>query len=54
LATAMRSVVLDRDLAASMAAEARRIAPSLSWPAVAESYAALGRNLHARTGATGR
>ncbi|MBI4935362.1 MAG: glycosyltransferase [Actinobacteria bacterium] len=51
LATAMRSVVLDRDLAASMAAEARRIAPSLSWPAVAASYAELGRTLHARTGA---
>ena len=50
MATAMRSVVLDRDLAASMAAEARRIAPSLSWPAVAAAYATLGRSLRARTG----
>ncbi|MFM2076417.1 MAG: hypothetical protein RJA49_307, partial [Actinomycetota bacterium] len=47
LATAIRSVVLDRDLARSMAAEARRIAPSLSWSTVAASYAALGRDVQA-------
>jgi glycosyltransferase involved in cell wall biosynthesis len=50
LATAIRSVVLDRDLAASMAAEARRIAPSLSWQTVAKSYARLGREVQAGAG----
>jgi glycosyltransferase involved in cell wall biosynthesis len=47
LATAIRSVLLDRDLARSMAAEARRIAPSLSWSSVAASYAQLGRDVQA-------
>jgi glycosyltransferase involved in cell wall biosynthesis len=50
LATAIRSVVLDRDLAASMAAEARKIAPSLSWQTVARSYARLGREVQAGAG----
>jgi glycosyltransferase involved in cell wall biosynthesis len=38
LAEAIRSVLSDADLLASMAAEARRIAPSLSWSAVADRY----------------
>ncbi len=47
LATAIRSVVLDRDLTRSMAAEARRIAPSLSWSTVAMAYAQLGLDVTA-------
>ena len=35
------------EVARSMAAEARRIAPSLSWSSVATSYAQLGRDLQA-------
>ncbi len=42
LAAAIRSVVSDPGLAASMAAEARRLAPGLSWSAVAVRYAELG------------
>lgn len=38
LAAAIRSVLTDRDLAASMAAEARRLAPDLSWSTVAGRY----------------
>jgi glycosyltransferase involved in cell wall biosynthesis len=38
LAEAIRSVLSDNDVLASMAAEARRIAPSLSWSAVADRY----------------
>ena len=38
LAHAIRRVLTDPDLAASMAAEARRLAPELSWPAVARRY----------------
>ncbi len=41
LAAAIRSVLTDSRLAASMAAEARRLAPSLSWPAVAKRYVRL-------------
>jgi glycosyltransferase involved in cell wall biosynthesis len=41
LAEAIRSILSDHDLLASMAAEARRIAPSLSWSAVADRYVEL-------------
>ena len=41
LADAIRSVLTDPDLAASMAAEARRLAPDLSWASVASRYSAL-------------
>ena len=45
LAAAIRSVLTDPLLAASMAREARRLAPSLSWPAVAHQYSLLGARL---------
>jgi len=41
LGQAIRSVLTDPALASSMAAEARRLAPDLSWPAVAGRYCAL-------------
>jgi glycosyltransferase involved in cell wall biosynthesis len=41
LAEAVRAVLTDPDLAASMATEARRLAPALSWNRVAAQYAAL-------------
>ena len=41
LGLAIRSVLTDPRLAASMAAEARRLAPELAWPAVARRYARL-------------
>lgn len=41
LGRAIRSVLTDRELAASMAAEARRLAPELSWSAVARRYGQL-------------
>jgi glycosyltransferase involved in cell wall biosynthesis len=49
MATAIRAVVNDRDLATSMAVEAQRIAPSLSWPSVAAEYIRLcdGMSHHA-------
>lgn len=45
LGRAIRAVLTDAPLAASMAAEARRLAPSLSWASVARHYAALGDRL---------
>ena len=45
LAAAIRSVLTDSTLAASMAAEARRLAPGLSWSAVARRYARLADGL---------
>lgn len=45
LAAAIRSVLTDDDLAASMAAEARRLAPDLSWTAVARQYGDLAGGL---------
>jgi glycosyltransferase involved in cell wall biosynthesis len=45
LARAIRSVLTDPGLAASMAAEARRLAPGLAWSAVARRYAELGDRL---------
>ncbi len=41
IAGALRRVLTDPGLAAAMAAEARRLAPALLWPAVAEQYRAL-------------
>jgi glycosyltransferase involved in cell wall biosynthesis len=45
LAAALRAVLTDDDLAASMAAEARRLAPDLSWHAVAGRYDELAGRL---------
>ena len=45
LADAIRSVVSDDDRLASMVAEASRLAPSLSWSAVATEYATLSDEL---------
>jgi polysaccharide biosynthesis protein PslF len=45
LAAAIRSVLEDPDRASAMAAEARRLAPDLSWPAVAARYGAVGAGL---------
>jgi polysaccharide biosynthesis protein PslF len=45
LASAIRSVLADPDLANDMAAEARRLAPGLSWGAVASEYADLAEHL---------
>lgn len=45
LAAAIRSVLDDPDRARAMAAEARRLAPDLSWAAVAARYGALGAAL---------
>jgi glycosyltransferase involved in cell wall biosynthesis len=45
LAAAIRSVLDDPDRARAMAAEARRLAPDLSWAAVAARYGAVGAGL---------
>ncbi len=45
LAAAIRSVLAEPDRAAAMVAEARRLAPDLSWAAVAARYGALGMGL---------
>jgi glycosyltransferase involved in cell wall biosynthesis len=45
LATALRRVLTQPDLAAAMAAEAARLAPALGWPAVAGQYAGLADRL---------
>lgn len=41
MAAALRSILLDTDLLASMTAEAQRIAPTLAWSTVAAQYLAL-------------
>ena len=48
LAGAIRSVLTDPELAASMAAEAQRLAPELSWTAVAGRYDDLAGHLLAK------
>jgi len=48
LANALRRVLTEPGLADRMGAEARRIAPSLAWPAVAARYQGLGEGLLAR------
>jgi glycosyltransferase involved in cell wall biosynthesis len=45
LAAAIRSIVTDPDRAEAMRAQARRLAPGLSWGAVARRYAVLGERL---------
>jgi glycosyltransferase involved in cell wall biosynthesis len=45
LGRAIRSVLTDPRLAASMAAEARRLAPELAWSAVARRYARLAEQI---------
>ena len=45
LADALRMVLSSPQLAQSMATEARRLAPSLSWSSVAAQYVALGERL---------
>jgi glycosyltransferase involved in cell wall biosynthesis len=45
LANAIRRVIVNPALAHSMAAEARRIAPSLGWDGVAQQYVDLARDL---------
>lgn len=45
LADALRRVLTEPGLAEDMAREARRIAPDLAWPAVAQQYADLGERL---------
>jgi glycosyltransferase involved in cell wall biosynthesis len=45
LSRALRRVLTDPALADRMGAEARRIAPSLSWDVIAEQYATIARDL---------
>ncbi|MEW5812212.1 MAG: glycosyltransferase [Actinomycetota bacterium] len=45
LASALRRVLTQPRLAGAMAAEARQLAPELSWPTVARAYAALAQRL---------
>lgn len=45
LTTALKRVLSDPRLAGSMAAEGRRLAPTLAWPSIAKSYVALGQRL---------
>ncbi len=49
LAQAIRTVLTSPELRESMAAQARRLAPELSWTAVASRYAALGSRLLAKS-----
>ncbi len=53
LAAALRRVLTEDGLADRMAAEARRLAPSLSWPAVATRYAALAGSMAEQRAAVG-
>jgi glycosyltransferase involved in cell wall biosynthesis len=54
LADAIRAVLTDDGLAASMAAEARRLAPALSWTAVAGAYDDLAEAMLSTTAARRR
>jgi glycosyltransferase involved in cell wall biosynthesis len=45
MVTALRRVLSDPRLAGGMAAEGRRLAPTLAWPAIAKSYVALAQRL---------
>ncbi len=51
LATALRRVVTDPQLAGSMAREARRLAPRMAWSVVAEAYLFLAQRLIAERSA---
>ncbi len=48
LRSALHSVLTQPRLAGSMAAEARRLAPSMSWPVVARSYQAVAQRILGR------
>jgi glycosyltransferase involved in cell wall biosynthesis len=45
LASALRRLLTDPRLAGSMAAEARRLAPTMAWPVVADAYLGLAQRL---------
>ena len=45
LATALRRLLTEPRLAGSMAAEARRLAPTMAWSVVAKAYLGLARQL---------
>jgi glycosyltransferase involved in cell wall biosynthesis len=45
LASALRRVLTDPRLAGAMAAEARRLAPTMAWPVVANSYLLLAQRI---------
>ncbi len=45
LAVAIRTVISDPTVAADMASEARRIAPSLGWDTVSQRYVDLAREM---------
>jgi glycosyltransferase involved in cell wall biosynthesis len=49
LSAAIRTIIEDSTLALSMSVAARRIAPGLSWDAVAQSYVELVRELEQDT-----
>jgi glycosyltransferase involved in cell wall biosynthesis len=52
IADVVRSVMDHPQLLADMAAECRRLAPDLSWPAVAGRYDELARSLQLTAGAS--
>jgi glycosyltransferase involved in cell wall biosynthesis len=52
LASALRRVLTQPRLAGDMAAEARRLAPEMAWPAVASAYLKLANRLLAQQRAT--
>lgn len=45
MTTALQSVLTQPRLAGAMAAEARRLAPAMAWPVVANSYQAVGQRI---------
>ena len=53
LAAALRQIITQPRLAGSMAAEARRRAPEMAWPAVAAAYVGLAQRLLAERGREG-
>lgn len=53
LAAALRRVLTQPRLAGAMAAEARRLAPEMAWPAVAGNYVEVAQRLLAQRRATG-
>jgi polysaccharide biosynthesis protein PslF len=48
LTSALRRVLTDPRLAGSMAAEARRLAPTMAWPVVANAYLVLAHRIFAK------
>lgn len=51
MTSALRSVLSDPRLAGGMAAEARRLAPTMAWPVIASSYQAVAQRLIAKQAA---